>query len=270
MKYKKYEGSVLMVNSQTDNVKVGKLAIALYPTYLNVQDGNVTYHAKVVNRDKMSMDDICRDLVASGNNCGLTADEIKKVWLEINEARIKRLAEGISSEDDLGTVYPAVKGTFSDDQAPFKKDVHSVTVQLRPSGKVAEAMAALTPVITQGNTCHPVIDSVQDMRTQTGTTLTPGGLVCIRGRNICLVGDDDSVGLYFENALDAEEAVKVPAVDMSTNSKNALSLIIPKGLNADGRYRIRLVTQYSGNKKLFRKEPQTTYAAAEFGVSAAE
>lgn len=243
-------------------LKVGKLSIALYKNHLNAKDGKITYHAKVVNRDKASMADICNDIVAAGDNCGLTADEIKKIWLKINQARMKRLTEGISTEDDIGTIYPSVKGTFADDQTPFTKGAHTVTVHLRPSSKTAQTMAGLTPVITQGNTCHPVIESVEDMRTLTGTTLTPGGLLSIKGRNICITGDDDSVGLYFENVLDAEEAVKVSAKDLGTNSRNNLCLIIPDALKEGCCYRLKLVTQFNGNKKVFRKEPQTAYATA--------
>lgn len=252
----------------TDEVKVGRLSIALYPTYLASKGGKVTYHAKVVNRDKATMGDICNDLVASGGNCGLTADELKAVWQNINQARMKRLTEGISSEDDIGTLYPSVKGAFADDQTPFIKGTHSVTVRLRPSAQAAETMAGLTPVITQGNTCHPVIDSVQDMRTQAGTVLTPGGLLAVRGKNIRLVGDDESVGLYFVNALEQTDVVKVSPEDVSTNGANALCCIIPAALKRDYLYRLKVVTQFRGSKTVFRKEPQTAYAAGEFSVSA--
>lgn len=248
------------------DLKVGRLSIALYPTHLQTNDGKVTYHARVVNRATASMADICNDLVASGNNCGLSADELETVWHNICQARKKRLAEGISSQDDIGTLYPSVKGTFADDQTPYTKGVHTITVRLRPSEETSETMANLTPAITQGNTCHPVIDSVQDIRTQTGTALTPGGLLNIKGRNICLVGDDETVGLYFENVHDTTEIVKVSPTDMSTNSKNVLCLIIPTCLKGGCHYRLRLVTQYGGNKKIFRKEPQITYAVTEFHV----
>ena len=257
------------IPSNPSTVNLGRLSIALYPTYLREKDGKMTYHAKVVNRNKVSMADICDDLVASGNNCGLTAEELKAVWQNICQARIKRLAEGISSEDDIGTLSPSVKGAFADDQTPFDKEAHTITVRLRPSEEVSATMANLTPVITLGNTCHPVIDCVQDLRTQTDTTLTPGGLLSIRGKNICLVGDSETVGLYFENVQDAEEVVKVAPEDMSTNCKSALCLIIPAELKDGCQYRLRLVTQYNGSKKLFRKEPQTVYAAAELQVFAA-
>lgn len=253
-----------------ENLKVGRLAIALYPTHLQKQNGKVTYHAKVVNRATASMADICNDLVASGNNCGLSADELETVWHNICQARKKRLAEGIFSQDDIGTLYPSVKGTFADDQSPYIKGVHTITVRLRPSEETSETMANLTPAITQGNTCHPVIDRVQDIRTQTDTALTPGGLLNIKGRNICLVGDDEAVGLYFENVHDTTEIVKVSPTDMSTNSKNVLCFIIPTRLKDGCTYRLRLVTQYSGSKQVFRKEPLIAYAATEFIVSTAK
>ncbi|MDE6737382.1 MAG: DUF4469 domain-containing protein [Treponemataceae bacterium] len=252
------------------NLKVGRLSIALYPTHLQKKDGKITYHAKVVNRATVSMADICNDLVASGNNCGLSSDELETVWHNICQARKKRLAEGISSRDDLGTLYPSVKGTFADDQSPYIKGVHTITVRLRASEEMSETMANLTPAITQGNTCHPVIDSVQDIRTQTDTALTPGGLLNIKGRNICLVGDDEAVGLYFENVHDMTEIVKVSPSDMSTNSKNVLCLIIPTTLKGGCSYRLRLVTQYSGSKQIFRKEPLIAFAATEFVVPTAK
>lgn len=228
------------------NLKVGRLAIALYPTHLQKQNGKVTYHAKVVNRATASMTDICNDLVASSNNCGLSVDELETVWHNICQARKKRLAEGISSQDDIGTLYPSVKGTFADDQSPYIKGVHTITVRLRPSEETSETMANLTPA------------------------LTPGGLLNIKGRNICLVGDDEAVGLYFENVHDTTEVVKVSPTDMSTNSKNVLCLIIPSSLKGGCSYRLRLVTQYSGSKQVFRKESLITYAATEFVVPTAK
>ena len=251
-----------------NNNFMGKLSIALYPMCLLSKDGNVIYCARVVNREKAAMSDIANDLVADGRNCGLTVDEIMEVWSNICQARLNRLKEGISSEDDIGVLYPTVKGAFTDDQMPFTKGTHSISVQLRPSAEVAEAMGSLTPVLTQGNTCHPVIDRVHDMKTGTDTMLTPGGLLTVTGKNICVTGDDASVGLYFESILDESDTVKVAAEDMGTNSRNTLCLIIPSGLKADTRYRLKLVTQFrgSGRKKL-RKEPQTTYSVAELQVS---
>lgn len=244
-----------------EDLKKGKLSIALYPTYLTAQDGKCNYHAKVVNREKMSMTDVCKDIVAAGNNCGLTEQELENVWHIICQARIKRLAEGISSEDDIGTLYPTVKGVFTDDRMPFTKGVHTVSFGLRPSAAAAQVMEALTPVITQGNTCHPVIESVQDLKTKSCTVLTPGGLLTIKGRSICLVGDDEAVGLYFENVLDEADVVRVSPEDMGVNSASTLCLSIPAELKDGCQYRLRLVTQFSGSKKVFRRKPQTTYAA---------
>lgn len=209
-------------------------------------------------------------LLLPATTAGLSADELETVWHNICQARKKRLAEGIFSQDDIGTLYPSVKGTFADDQSPYIKGVHIITVRLRPSEETSETMANLTPAITQGNTCHPVIDRIQDIRTQTDTALTPGGLLNIKGRNICLVGDDEAVGLYFENVLDTTEIVKVSPTDMSTNSKNVLCFIIPTCLKDGCIYRLRLVTQYSGSKQVFRKEPLIAYAATEFIVSTAK
>ena len=260
-----------MKNVNETDLKVGRLAIALYPTHLKDNDGKVTYHAKVINRDKVTMLDVCNDLVASGNNCGLTANELETIWQNICEARTKRLTDGFSTEDAMGTLYPSVKGSFADDQSSYTKGTQTITVRFRPSEGVSDTMSSLTPVITQGNTCHPVIDCVQDLRTQTDTTLTPGGLLSIRGKNICLSGDDETVGLYFENVQDTEEVVKVAPEDMSTNSKNALCLIIPAGLKDGCRYRLKLITQFSGSSKnVFRKEPQTVCAVDELHVQVPE
>lgn len=252
-----------------EDLKVGRLSIALYPTYLTAQDGKRAYYAKVVNREKMSMMDVCKDIVASGNNCGLSEQELENVWHVICQARMRRLAEGISSEDDIGTLYPTVKGVFTDDRMPFTKGVHTVSFGLRPSAAASQTMEALTPVITQGNTCHPVIESVQDLKTKSGTVLTPGGLLTVKGRSICLVGDDEAVGLYFENVLDEADVVRVSPEDMGVNSTSTLCLSVPSELKDGCQYRLRLVTQFNGSKKVFRKEPQTAYAADELQTTAA-
>lgn len=246
--------------------KTGNLPIALYKNALRNKDGKASHYARVVNRGKVTKEDIAADIVASDVNDGFTADQILKVWSMLDGAIIDRVSNAMLVEGGLGTYYPTITGSFDSEAAPFDAQRHTIDVGFRSNKQLKGAMAALTPVITQGNAVRPEIVEVRDVESGGGTTLTPGGFLDIAGRSIRVAGDDEAVGLYFVNVADDSKTVKLSAEKLGTNTATRVACVVPKELAA-GKYNLKIVTQFTKTKAQ-RKTPLDYVYPVELTVTA--
>ena len=266
-----------LINSEENAPKSGKLAIALYPNQMSKRNGEVTsYYARVVNRRTLGMEDIFNDLLS--DNPGLDAARLRKEWNTVLNAIAMRVSSGVSVDFGLGVLSPAITGSFASEQSEFSKSRNRITVQYRPSKDMRQVMAALDPVITLGNACRPEITRVYDHGSgwdsadlKEGQNLeygsvSRGNLLIIEGKTLCIGGDGEEVGLWFESTPDPNASVKVDAKTLCRNRPSLLECIVPKELAEGTAYRIRVVTRYlPGNRT--REVPQSFTFPTLFAVA---
>ena len=82
-----------------------------------------------------------------------------------------------------------------------------------------------------------------------GRIMSRGKFNIVKGQNIKILGNDDSVGLYFVPEDAQGEVVKLSENMIISNKTSELYCIIPEELKADTRYKINIVTKYSRNGK---------------------
>lgn len=241
------------LNNEPITSKTGNLAIALYPAIPSVgKKQSNAYFARVINRSRLQMDDIANDIVASGIN--MSKEDILKTWKVIDNAVTCRLAEGISVDIGLGTLRPAVFGTFESATSTFDRNKNRISVQYRPGKQLAETMENLTPVISLGNRIVPEIISVQDKtipvtpdEPEAKYTLRSGGFFSIAGKNILIAEQENAdmeespVGLYFDNTEDSSKTKCLKPHQIYHNSSTLLEGIIPE--LESGTYKIRIATR---------------------------
>ena len=180
-----------------------KLVIALYPTAMRKEsDGKTTYHARTVFRNKLTMENIANDIIATGTLTGYTAEQIQGVWSVVNNAMIDRVLNGAIVDGGIGTFYARISGSFASEQSSFDSAKNAIDIGFRSSKTVKELSSEITPVIAHGNTVKPEIISVTDVESGKDGVLTVGGFLDIIGKNILVTGENDEVGLYFVNAED--------------------------------------------------------------------
>lgn len=249
------------LNTQPLTSKTGNLAIALYPNSLVNEEGKkILYYARVINRSRMTMEDIADDLVSNG--MAESKHDIVNTWKLIGNAVMCRLAEGMSVDTCLGLLRPSVSGTFDTASSEFDRSKHSLTVHYRPSKQITDIMNDLTPVIAQGNRIMPEIISVNDKTImadenadETSCVMKAGGFFFITGKNILVRGEenserggsssDSSIGLFFENTEDESKSVRLAPSQIYHNTSSLLEGIVPE-LEA-GTYKIRVATRFSGS-----------------------
>jgi hypothetical protein len=263
-----------LINIEDNKPKTGKLSIALYPNTLRKTGGKVTcYYARVVNRRTLSMEDIFNDL--HSDDASVDTASIKRTWNTVLNAIAMRLSSGISVDFGLGKLSPAVTGGFASEQSEFNRDRNSITVQYRPSQDMKQTMSALTPVITRGNSCRPEIIRVYDHGSDWDSamlqedqslefgTLTRGDLLIIEGKKLCVMGDGEENGLFFDCVSNPDKSVRLDGAGLCRNQTTVLECIVPAELDPAEHYRIRIVTQYLQGSKL-RDEPQSCTGPTEF------
>ena len=82
-----------------------------------------------------------------------------------------------------------------------------------------------------------------------GRIMSRGKFNIVKGQNIKILGNDDSVCLYFVPEDAQGEVVKLSENMIISNKTSELYCIIPEELKADTRYKINIVTKYSRNGK---------------------
>ena len=256
-----------LINNEDNSPKSGKLSIALYPNALRKSNGKeIGYYARVVNRRRLGMDDIFNDLLSEDGS--IDTVQMKKLWNRAVNAIAMRISTGISVDFGLGVLSPSVTGSFASEQSEFNRNRNSITVKYRPSPDIKKTMDSLEPVITRGNTCRPEVtrifdhgsgwDSVklkEDQSLESGS-LSMGNLLIIEGKNLRIDGSSAEVGLYFDNIAEPDKSIRLEAVSLCRNNPGVLECIIPRELDQDAEYRIRLVTQFMPGSRL-RESPQS-------------
>lgn len=242
------------LSKTTVDYESSKLAVALYPTTMRKEkDGKTSYHARPIFRNKLSMENIANDIIATGALEGYTAEQIISVWRVANNAMIDRVLNGSIVDGGIGTFYARVTGSFDSEQSSFDSKKNAIDIAFRSGKTVKELSSQIQPAIAQGNSVKPEIISVTDIESGKSDTLTPGGFLDITGKSILVTGENDDVGLYFVNIEDESKSVKVASTKIGVNTSARIACVVPN--LESGSYRIKLVTQCS--KQSPRKESQS-------------
>lgn len=232
--------------------KSGGLPVALYPNKLfQGKDGKAGYYAMTIIRDTCFDEDIANDIIVSGLNEGLSKAQLLRIMELVRNAKLSRLADAYAVDDGISRMQLKVKGTFDSESEAFSTEKHSVEIAMHPTSDAKKYFEELRPVIRQGNSKKPVITGIYDVKSKSGDTLTKGGYLEIRGTCLKICGDNENVGLYFENTEDSSDVVKVSAEELGQNVGSTLACVVPSELKS-GTYRIKVVTQFM-NGKAFRK-----------------
>lgn len=240
--------------TEKSETKAGNLPVALYPNKMRQDtDGKLTYYAKTINRGVCTNADLADDIIASGQNDGLSKEQIQRIAERLNEAKMQRVSDCYTVDDGINRFCARVKGTFDSDSDTFSTDHHAIGLSVHPSAAANERLSSLRPVIRQGNEIKPVVTDVFDLESKGNAVLTRGGFLNISGTNIRIGGDSEEVGLYFMHSQDDSKDVKLSAEKLGINTQTRLACVIPSGLEA-GTYRLKVVTQ-ALSSKTYRKKP---------------
>lgn len=240
-----------------------KLPVRLYPTKMRAgENGKLKFHAKTMFRNKISMEDISNDLIATGVISNESSVEIVNLWNKLNAAMIDRILNGAIVDFGIGLLYAKVQGSFDSKQSDFDSSKHFIDIGFRTNKETKELASSVRPVIGQGNTLVPELIEALDIESQEEGVLTPGGQLVLKGKNLLVTGSNEDVGLYFVNQTTNNESC-IKADRMAKNSASEIICSVPAGLEA-GSYSLMIKTQKS--KQFPLKETLCKYFDQTFTV----
>ena len=180
----------------------------------------------------------------------LTKTDVLAVFNGIEEVIADALLEGNTINLPLFNTSFSISGVFESPLDVFDGNRHKLNINLTKGVLLRETEKDVKFEKTNTVTPLPQIQEVKDSISGTvNETLTPNGVVEVRGYNLKIEGDDPTCGLWFVNSNGTETKANV----FIENKPSKIIAMIPA--LANGNYQVKVVTQYVSNHK-FLKTPK--------------
>ena len=228
-----------------------RIKVYLYQNYLT--DNPNDYSAKVSSERTLSTKELCVSAVGRGGAPSTAEAMEHNVQLFLKEMAYQ-LMDGFSVNTGYFTAGVQIRGVFSNIKETYNKDKHSILFRFNQGELLRKEIPNIeVEIMGVGNT-DIIISHVVDKKSGTvNDIITPGGTLKIKGGRLKIVGDDPSVGVYFENSLGG--TVKVDFNDIIVNNPSELIVEIPDYLRAGLTYTLIIKNQFAAGTIL--KEPRT-------------
>jgi hypothetical protein len=239
-----------------------RIRAKLYPNYLHTIEG--AYIARTDDEASLSIEQVCAALKNRGGGTGVYEDYVEHVKQFFDEAAYQ-LCDGFSVNTGYFSLHPRIGGTWATPMDPRDTDKHPVRFTFRILKPLRDLAAHIEVLIEGVADTGGYIAEITDVTTEAvNEALTPGGMFAIEGHKIKVAGDNADCGVYFTDAANPAQKIKVPG-HLADNTASRIVGIIP-ALTA-GKWKVEVVTQFNGSSSSFLKNPRTAASPAVFTVS---
>lgn len=210
------------------------------------------YLARVSSERTLNVKEICSSAVSRGG-ADVSASTMEHCMdLFLGEMGYL-LSDGFSVNTGYFTATPLIKGVFNSPTEKFSSDKHSVLFQFNQGATLRNMLSNISVEIMGVAESGISIAQVTDVKTGlVNDQITPNRNLRIKGSKLKVVGDNESIGIYFVNET-TNERIKVDPSDIVTNNPSELIIITPE--LTKGGYTLEVVSQYGVSVML--KEPRT-------------
>jgi hypothetical protein len=165
-----------------------------------------------------------------------------------------QLCDGFSINLGWFTVSVHIKGVFDSPTETFNPEKHTIVFEFHQGALLRKKLETVSVEVLGVAETGIVIAQVLDVKTgSVNDLLTPDRNLKISGYKVKIVGDNPTIGICFIG--EDGSRVQVDPTDIVTNNPSELIIMIPQ-LRAM-KYQLEITTQFSGNTKIFLKEPRT-------------
>jgi hypothetical protein len=202
----------------------------------------------------MVPDEIIEELKKDGME--LKPETVKDVITRYNNKCIDLVLQGHNVNTGLVYLHISPKGVvYNKKWDPERNSIH---VTVSPSKELRETVAEVEIEIMGEHPDPMAIYSVTDLSTgKTDGTVTCKFNAEIKGSHIKIAGDNPDNGIYFRNE-ERQIDYKLQDVNIVVNDPSKVLILIPEDLEP-GTYEMRIVTQFTGNKKTLKNARSITY-----------
>ncbi|MDR2469561.1 MAG: DUF4469 domain-containing protein [Tannerella sp.] len=224
----------------------------LYPNPLTESLND--FIARVISDRSLNVRQVCEAAVTRGGaDISVAAmDHAVNIWLK---EMGYQLCDAYAINAGWFTVSVHIKGSFDSPNEKFDPEKHRLVFEFHQGAQLRRELANVEVDVLGVAETGGIIAQVVDVRTGSiNDLLTPNRNLRIAGEKLKVVGESSANGVFFVNQ---ETGIRTPVEteDMVVNNPSELIVVIPE-LPA-GEYSLEAVTQYSGNKRQFLKEPRT-------------
>jgi hypothetical protein len=237
-----------------------RIRAKLYPNYLHGIDG--AFIARTDDEASLSVEDVCAALKNRGGFTGNYQDLVEYVRQFFDEAAYQ-LCDGFSVNTGYYSLHPRIGGTWANAAEPWDGAKHPIRFSFRALKPLRDLASRIEVHIEGVAETTGFIAEITDITTEAvNETLTPGGMFSLAGHKIKVAGDNADCGVYFVDAANPAQKVKV-AGHLAENTAGKIIGIIP-ALGA-GQWRVEVITQFSSGGTT-TKEPRVIAGAAVLTV----
>jgi hypothetical protein len=206
------------------------LQYSLYPNKLKGSD--TTYRALIKNRRQYPLDRVIYEM--KRKHSFLSEDELKSVLMHFFNMVEMLLEDGGTVITPLFTARCSIAGTFKDQHDSFNKTRHQIKIKLTAGDRLKRRTKGMHTHKVPGSFPKPDLTLITDLSTGSqDSSLTPGGIVMIKGKKLKYDQDDPLQGVFLVNSR--QQRIKVETV-----LRNVFSMILME-LSDDlpaGEYRL--------------------------------
>ncbi len=221
-------------------VKPGKLRGNTNPNNLTADEND--YTLSIIGGMTYTLDDLAQLVV----NSGITTqrkEQLLEDFLLVAEKGVEMGLQGNNINFDLFTLRFGVKGVFNSANEPFTRPKHEVTASMSVGPDVRKAMLE-TMVENMGPAQLDTI--INTVNGEVNKSLTSGQVLEVKGVNLALKGDDESVGIYIQE-VGAADDTRIKATVVLNNEPKRLMFMVPGGLKLSSMYQLVHITQAGAN-----------------------
>jgi hypothetical protein len=238
------------------------IRVKLYPSFLPGTEGK--FVGRTDDEASLNIEQVCTSLKTRGGFTGNYDDLVEHTKQFLNEV-MYQIADGFSVNLGYFSIYPKVGGLFEKTSETHNVDGHPISFTFRVLSPLRELAKYITVEVEGLANVQGYIDQITDVSVEAvNETLTPGGMFVIEGHKLKVAGIEPTVGVYFVNAADETQRVRISG-NLAVNTASKLVGAIPA--LTDGEYRVEIVTNYGGGGALL-KEPRTITSAFMLKVGA--
>lgn len=202
------------------------------------------------NAGSLTLDDVLGEM--KKEDTGLRKETLAHAVGLYHRTLAELVLNGYSVNTGLFRIVPQFKGLVED--GVWNPETNSIYILMQQDKVLRDAIAQTSVKILgkKGSTAY-IVGSQDTVTRATDGSVTPGRTFRVKGKNIKVVGTDETVGIYII-ASDGHKT-KLEMDRVVTNNPSEVVVLLPADLQ-EGNYELQIVTQFTGGNWLL-KTPRT-------------